>query len=203
MSWCRGLLLLLLIATAASAAPGAPWWDDAWSARHRLRVPYRMAAHVDAVGVDMTTFGWLAEDGSDLRVVSRDGDLCPHRIFQVGPGDRVRFLFRPVGGHDVFYAYFGNPRADPPGETLSHKAGLVLEVGDLPAGRYNRAREVLDLWSRTKVRATTLRPRISSPETRAVVTPLTMRCLAPRPTGRSTSKRNSPALIAALAIGSS
>ncbi|MHC4932396.1 MAG: PA14 domain-containing protein, partial [Planctomycetota bacterium] len=160
MSWWRGLLSLLLIAAAGSAAPGAPWWDDAWSARHRLRVPYRMAPHVDAVAVDMTTFGWLTSGGADLRVVSRDGDLCPHRIFEIGPGDRVRFLFRPVGGHDVFYAYFGNPHADPPGETLAHKAGVVLEVGDLPAGRYNRAREVLDLWSRATVRGTMLRPQV-------------------------------------------
>jgi tetratricopeptide (TPR) repeat protein len=164
MRGCRVVLLpwvLLALGGATASAAPAPWWNDAWGARHRLTVPIGLPAEVDAVQVDMTTFGRLRGDAGDLRVVTRAGKLCPHRLLAVGPGDRVRFLFRPVPGERVYLAYFGHPRADPPAEVLQHRAGLVLEVRDLPAGPFQWGWQVVSLLDRAAtVRGRLLRPKV-------------------------------------------
>jgi hypothetical protein len=141
-----GALFWGLVASEARAED-APWWDDGWSARHRLELPRPGVEAVDAASAVMSTFGKLRPDGGDLRVVTARGRECPHELIQVGPGDQVSFLFETVVGERSYYAYFGNRFAEPPRATWSRTAGLLVEVRDLPEGPYRRAPEIMALWN--------------------------------------------------------
>lgn len=138
--------LLLAMGPFMAQAAETPWWDKAWTARHEIRVQAAVPPTVDAVRVDMSTLGRLRADAGDLRVVTPRGKICPHEVVCVGPGERVRFLFRPESGVTTYHAYFGNRFAEPPREPYDRKAGLLIEVRDLPDGPFRRTPEILALW---------------------------------------------------------
>ena len=137
------LLLLLVRAGESAAAPvGRQWWRGDWAVRVPLELPSRPGKPKwpgpDVAVVECVTAGLLQPDGRDLRVVADGGNVTPHRVLQVGPGDRVRFAFAVVPGRKQYDAYFGNPGAKAPAgkdAKLDLRRGVLLEVWKYAGGQ--------------------------------------------------------------------
>jgi hypothetical protein len=75
---------------------------------------------------------------------------CPHLLLQVGPGDQAQFLFRPEPGETRYHVYLGRRLPEPAREVYEPKAGLVVEVRDLPEGRFAHAPEIVALFESSR-----------------------------------------------------
>ncbi len=117
----------------------AEWFDTHWTYRRALDVNWD-SLHPSGDNLAMAevfTAGHLASDGSDLRVTTADGTLVPSSVLQVGPGDKVRFVFALTKSTRNFYVYFGNADPAPPPASLPPIAwhcGIRMEMRAMPAG---------------------------------------------------------------------
>jgi tetratricopeptide (TPR) repeat protein len=109
----------------------------------------------EAEGVDASTAhakfptGGLARaDGSDFRVIGPDGNLTPHYLLHTSPETYSELFFKASAGAGTYWAYFGNPKAEPPPPGFGPKCGLAVSfhrLGKFPT--HNMMAE--DLWKRT------------------------------------------------------
>ncbi len=127
----RWLVGALLLASACPARGGSNWWNAAWTCRRHVTVEKPEESKLDADEIAVVTFltaGFVQPDGRDVRVVTRSGHVLPHRVLQVGPGDRVRLAFATRGRVQQYFVYFGNAKATPPRQTLQIRRGVLLET---------------------------------------------------------------------------
>lgn len=139
------LLCLLLLATCPSHAADSDWWDRRWKCRRRVLAFGLTRAYPgdDAASATFYTHGYLAPGGADIRVVA-GGELVPHRMVSLGPGDRAHIIFKITRGVRVHYIYFGNPGAPKVSYDWQPKRGLKLTTS-----RYNGGR--VDNWQQTRM----------------------------------------------------
>jgi tetratricopeptide (TPR) repeat protein len=119
-------------------APRAPepgrWWNENWTHRRTLTVTDQVrGSHPEGEAVaEVPTLGVVNPDGSDLRVVNRDGKEMKVHVLASGDEDRALVAFEaPARGE--YTLYFGNPAARP-GPRLDFRAGLMMEVRALGPG---------------------------------------------------------------------
>lgn len=119
---------------SAEAAPDRGWWNPNWTHRRPLTVTdqVRGAPPAEAAVAEVPTLGIVNPDGSDLRVVDRNGKEMKVQVLACGDEDRALVAFEaPTRGS--YTLYFGNPNAKP-GPRLDFRAGLILEVRELGPG---------------------------------------------------------------------
>jgi len=136
---CRSCLIAAaVIASGLAAAPGQePWWNAQWPYRRAVTVTRTPKATLpgDEIGVvTMLTGGLICPDGRDIRVTTARGQLLPHRVLMIGPGDvaRVAFALRPPQTN--YFVYFGNAKAQQPAEKLKIRRGVLLETWEYRGG---------------------------------------------------------------------
>jgi PKD repeat protein len=136
----RRLIALLLVwigifsvVLAPSPSHAADWFDSHWTYRRALDVNWD-SAHPSGDNLAMSeifTAGHIANDGRDIRVTAADGSLVPVSVLQVGPGDKVRFVFALTKPTRNYYVYFGNPDPAPPPASLpaiNWHCGIRMEM---------------------------------------------------------------------------
>ncbi len=112
----------------------AKWWNENWTHRRTLTVADQVrGSHPEGVAVaEVPTLGVVNPDGSDFRVVDKDGKEMKVHVLACGDEDRALVAFEaPARG--AYTLYFGNPNAKPPLK-LDFRAGLMLEVRALGPG---------------------------------------------------------------------
>lgn len=151
-----------LWAAALLAAWGLPvvtygqnvtWWNPDWPYRRELSVavvPQRDLPGGEVAVATFLTSGLTAADGRDVRIVSRMGDLRPHRILMVGPGDQVTVAFSLRPQEKSYYAYFGNAEPGSPPEPLEIRRGVLMETRQYDAGPIGTLEEVRRAFDRGK-----------------------------------------------------
>jgi tetratricopeptide (TPR) repeat protein len=114
--------------------PESRWWNDNWTHRRTLTVTDQVrGSHPENEAVaEVPTLGIVNPDGSDLRVVDKDGKEMKVHVLACGDEDRALVAFEaPARGE--YTLYFGNPNAKP-APRLDFRAGLMLEVRALGPG---------------------------------------------------------------------
>ena len=110
------------------------WWNNNWTHRRTLTVTDQVrGSQPQGVAVaEVPTLGIVNPDGSDLRVVDKDGKEMKVHVLACGDEDRALVAFEaPARG--AYTLYFGNPNAKP-APRLDFRAGLMLEVRALGPG---------------------------------------------------------------------
>ncbi|MBI2900274.1 MAG: tetratricopeptide repeat protein [Planctomycetes bacterium] len=122
-------LAILLLAQAAD------WWNPDWSHRRTISVTdtVRGSHAADLALVEVPTLGVANPDGSDYRIIDREGKEIPVRVVASGFEDRALLAFE-VEYRGNYTLYFGNPRAKAPAQAPEFRAGLILEVRELGQG---------------------------------------------------------------------
>jgi tetratricopeptide (TPR) repeat protein len=124
------LLVALLIALIAGRAAAAPrqWWRKDWSYRKVVEVGHEQRwADAQSAWVSVGTGGHARPDGADIRVVTTRGEVLPHAVLGLGPGDLMEIAFLPKGD-GPFHVYYGNPEPSRPRDPWRPERGLVLET---------------------------------------------------------------------------
>ena len=157
MSYASTLFRSVLIAMAAVAlasSPSAgrdPWWNVQWRYRRMVTVSDvpKTGLEGDEIGVvTMPTGGLTRPDAADVRVTVPRGQLVPHRVLMVGPGDRLRLAFALRPPLTKYYVYFGNSQAEAPKAELSIRRGVLLETWQYAAGGFATLQEARRAFER-------------------------------------------------------
>ena len=139
-----------MVALVADVAGGS-WWNNRWQYRRRVTVEQDEPTGLpgdDVVAVTMPTGGPILPEGQDIRVVTTEGDLVPHRVLMVGPGDQVRLAFAYQPGQQDYDVYFGNPNAPANDLPLTIRRGVLQETWIAPEGRIDSFEQVQDVFGR-------------------------------------------------------
>jgi len=151
---CWGRLAAILAAAAAvapAAADQAVWLRPEWTARRVCDVTVKPSGQPGAE-VGAVTFysgGLLKPDGSDVRVAVKGTRLVPHRVLQIGPGDRVRVAFEIAANESRYFVYYGNPAAEAP-KPWEPERGVLLEARLWPGGDFTKFKQVQQAWPKAK-----------------------------------------------------
>ena len=98
----------------------------------------------DVVTVTMLTGGLCKPDGSDIRVMTHDGKLCPMRLLMVGPGDQVSLAFALQPGVAAYRIYMSPAKEPPAPQKLDIKRGVLLETWSYEGGGIRTVEMVKD-----------------------------------------------------------
>jgi len=131
-------LLMVLCFPGPSAWGRGNWWNEEWRCAREFEVepPSYERPGEEAVYVAFTTGGYMRPDGADIRVVA-GGEVTPHRVIWVGPGDRVSLLFKFVKGQRRYEVYYGNPKCEAVKTSWSPQRGLIMETRPYRGGGVN------------------------------------------------------------------
>ena len=141
-SWPIVACVLVVASVGVGRAPaqqGGRWWKPAWRYRRGVTVKKVPPDRFRGSEVGVATFdtcGLAAADGRDIRVTRRAGGLTPHRVLQIGPGDRARVAFALHRGVKTYFIYFGNPKAPElePTKQLDVRRGVLMECWEYVGG---------------------------------------------------------------------
>lgn len=113
---------------------------DGWLAKW----PYRRAIDVTwpadkAIGSELALVEFHSAcrhraSGDDIRLTDSQARPVGFRLLEVGPGDRIRAVFRLKAGESRYYAYFGREDeapVEPAYRDIAFRAGLLWEVRPL------------------------------------------------------------------------
>jgi hypothetical protein len=144
----RAIVLLVTVLLLAGQTYGRTWWDTDWSCRRQVEVGHYERTELpgdDIAVVTMPITDAVQDDGADIRVVTGDGTVVPHRVLQMGPGDQIRIAFAPKDTDRNHYVYWGNPDAHAPDETLEFQRGILQEMWAYPGGNFNTFESAQDV----------------------------------------------------------
>lgn len=157
------LLAALFLADASAYAQSAGWWNFQWAFRREVvvkDVPRSGLEGDDVAVVTMPTGGEIKGDGQDVRVVSPGGEVVPHRILMMGPGDQIRLAFA-LRGAGRYFVYFGNDKAPKPAEGLQLRRGVLMETWPYTGGPLAPIKAVQTLFDKAgKLIGRDFRPNI-------------------------------------------
>lgn len=145
--------VLLSAICLPSVAADFSWWNDEWTLRRPVIVSDTVRGATPAEGsfVEFPTLGKVNPDGSDIRVINKDGNEVAVTIMASGLEDRACILFdaKSKGNYTL---YFGNPKAKAGARNENLHAGLMLESRELVEGNVNNWKEMQQvLLKSTKV----------------------------------------------------
>ena len=135
---CLAWIFPLICFVTADALAADRWWNNDWHCLRTFEVTplsYQRPGE-EAVHVTFTTGGYLQPNGEDLRVLA-GGEIIPHKLVWVGPGDRVSLLFKYVEDKKTYEVYYGNPKCGKMTDTWTPQRGLILETRQYKGGNAN------------------------------------------------------------------
>ncbi len=151
------LLLFVFAVTAGLAGSAAPagaqerWWNRNWKYRRAVTVsdvPKTLLPGDEVGAVTMPTGGFLGPEGRDVRVTTAGGQVTPHRVLMVGPGDRVRVAFALRKGVKKYFVYLGNGDAPKASKELQIRRGVLMETWAYRGGGIANLRQVRRIFDR-------------------------------------------------------
>jgi len=149
-------VLLAALAAALLASPAGArdaWWNFHWKFRRPVTVTDvpRTGLEGEEVGVvTMPTAGLIAPDGRDIRVTTARGQVVPHRVLMIGPGDTARIAFALRLSSAKYYVYFGRGDLPQPGKQLDIRRGVLLETWAYPGGGIANLPRVRRVFARAR-----------------------------------------------------
>ena len=120
-------LAYLVFQTAASLAADAPWWNDAWKFRRRLRPQLNTTPRPNVAWARFSIPQGCAPDGRDVRVIGPNGQPVSSSVRFFDPGIYGVVAFELQSGGGEYWLYMGNPRARNV-KAWEPKAGVFLET---------------------------------------------------------------------------
>ena len=135
----------------AADAGAVPWWNDAWACRRTVVVSCAgdRGPGQPVAWVRFRTHARIRPDGKDVRVVC-DGQVRPHRVIFVGPGDLCLVAFQAKPAKPTYHIYFDNPKAKAPDADWSPQRGLLLETRQYGGGHCKNWQTMQQLLKRSR-----------------------------------------------------
>ena len=154
---CRNLMLMAVSLLVFGSPARADWFNAAWPFRRTLTVAWD-AEHQGDDGeiavADFYTAGHTLADGNDIRVVTKEGRICPTRVLKLGPGDTARIVFNLIKLETEYAVYWGNPKPDPLPANVSTdvpiRFGVLFESRGLGNGNGDSFKNLERAWQTGK-----------------------------------------------------